>query len=170
MTATEVRLNTNDAFMCTHIGLMLGIRATGAKASAVQLVTFPNDKLFGANGTASNIAARSWWNGTFSVRRDSTVLIDELDVLACMRADTAQSGVAVSAVATTGVVGSDFWAQESAFKSLTPNILFNGSGKNVVSVNLRENQTFTIAGSIVSAVCILRGWKLQNGGTLRSSI
>jgi hypothetical protein len=170
MTATEIRLNTNDAFMCTGIGLFLGVRATGANASAAKLLSFPNDKVFGADGTASNDAARAFWNGVFSVRRDSTILIDQLDVLSCMRADTAQSGVAVSAVATTGVVGADFWAQESAFKGLTPNILFNGSGKNVISVDLRENSTFTLAGKVVSAVCILRGWKLQNGGTLRSSI
>ena len=165
-TITEKRLKLNDAFLGQSIFIGLSTRLTADVVSSQVVHSFPNDKVF--TTAASLNAARALYNSQFGVRMNSTVLIDGLDVMACLRADTAQSGTAVSAVATTGVVGQSFWGQDSAFKQLVPNLLFNGTGNNQVVVQLPESVTFTLAATTISLVCIVRGWLLQNGGIQRN--
>lgn len=166
-TITEKRLQLNDAFVMTHIGLFISTRLTADGVSSQVLHSFPNGQVF--NTAPSLNAVRAWFNSGFGIRVNSTVLVDGVDVLACLRADTAQQGTAVSAVATTGVVSGSFWGQDSAFKAFTPNLVFNGSGNNIISVQLPESVTFTLANTTVSAVCIVRGWLAQNGGVMRAS-
>jgi len=162
----EKRLSQNDAFLATDVFIGLSIRLTTDAVSSARLVTFDNDKLF--TTSASLNAVRALYNGNIHVRMNSTVLVDSIDVMSCYRADTAQAGQAISSVATTGIQGSSFWGQNYAFKHLTPNWLFNGTANNQVLVNLPENVTFTLATFTITAVCLLRGWKLQNGGTQRT--
>lgn len=163
---TEKRLKLNDAFLAQNILIGYSTRLTADAISSQVLHSFPNDKVL--TTAASLNAARALYNSQFGIRMNSTVLIDGLDVLACLRADTAQSGTAVSAVATTGVVGQSFWGQDSAFKALVPNVLFNGTGNNQVVVQLPESVTFTLAATTISVVCMVRGWLLQNGGIQRA--
>lgn len=162
----ERRLNQNDAFLADNVSVCLGIRLTADAESSERLETFPNDRVF--TTAASLNAAQAYYNGSMVVRMNSTVLVDALDVLSCMRVDTAQSGLAASSVATTGIYGKSFYGQNQAFKGLTPNWLFNGTANNGLTVNLPESVTFTLATFTIRAVVILRGWKLQNGGTQRA--
>jgi len=162
----ENRLKQNDAFLATHVCMCIGIRLTADAVSSQSQETFPNDKVF--TTAASLNAVQAFYNGRFSVLMNATVLVDALDVMSCMRVDSAQAGQAISSVAVTGVQGSSFWGQNYAFKSLTPNWLFNGTANNRIVLTLPESVTFTLATFTISAVCFLRGWNLQNGGTQRS--
>jgi len=162
----ENRLKQNDAFLATDVCFAIGIRLTADVVSSERLETFPNDKVF--TTAASVNAVRAFYNARASVRMNATVLVDSLDLLSCQRADSAQAGQAISSVATTGIQGSSFWGQNYALKHRTPNWLFNGTGNNQIIVNLPESVTFTLATFTITAVCLLRGWLLQNGGTQRS--
>lgn len=170
--STERRLKQNDAFMITHIwvGLSKQIVATGAAVSTALLHSFPNDKVFNSNA-AETAGARSFWGGYISIRVNDTVFIDSLDMMSFFRADTAQQGVAVSAVATTGIVGSDAWEGTRAFDRQTPTISFNGLGNNLLTYTGPTNETVVITDATPNtncAVAILRGFNIQNGAQSRA--
>lgn len=162
-TVNEVRLAQNDAFLCNRVSVFLAIRLTADAVSSSRPVTFDNSNIF--TTAASLNAARGFFNGRVQTRMNSTVLVDSIDMLSFMRADYAQAG---QLIFTASNQSTSYWGQDQAFRPLTPNWLFNGTANNTVTVQLPESVTFTLATFTITAVCLLRGWKLQNGGTQRT--
>lgn len=161
--AGEKRLKINDAFLCTHLGVFMGRRVLANPASSSVLHSFPNPRIF----TTELPGIQGFYAGNLSVRVNETVYIDGGDMLAFLRADLAQQGNANSSVATTGVIGWSSWEGDRAFKRITPNIVFNGMGNNVVTVNLPES--LTLGSAVVAdenvATFIARGFTIQNGAS-----
>lgn len=173
---TEVALATNDAFVVTHLGIFIGYRKNSDTDNrSLKLATFPNGALFNPGGaTAAALAAtEAFYNGRVGVRVNDTLVVSDLDALAFQRTDTAQEGQAQSTVATTGLFQGSFWGQDAAFKSMTPNIMFNGPWTNRVNLEFPAALNFSMAAAATPlnlyAVLICRGFKLANGGTLRTN-
>lgn len=165
----ENRLRQNDAFYVTHYSVMFYtfVTATGNPArAAARLQTFPNLDVFGLN-TPSVVAA---YNGKLSLRVNDTVYMDSLDMTRFMNAHSAQEGLAVSAVAVTGVMDTSDWSQNDMFAHLIdPLVRLNGMFNNRFAIQLPDNVSFSlVAGSSVAAVLYLRGWLMQNGGGQRA--
>lgn len=165
----ENRLRNNDAFYPTHFSVMFYdfLTANGSAArAAARLQTFPNLDVFGLN-TPSVITA---YNGNLSLRVNDTVYMDSLDMTRFMRASVAQEGMAISSVATTGVMDTSEWNQNDMFAHVVdPLVRLNGQFSNQFTLRLPGNVSFNlVADHSVVAVLYLRGWLCQNGGGTRS--
>lgn len=166
---TEQRLQQNDAFMCTHIGVFLGKRntAAGSPASNSLLHTFPNPRVFASATELVNVPG--YFNGRLAIRVNEKVYLDALDMLSFQRVTEAQQGTAVSTVATTGVLALSAWEQNQAFKRMTPAINFNGLARNEVTLTLPEVLNLVAPANEENFACFYaRGFLIQNGGATRS--
>lgn len=168
--ATENRLRQNDAFYPTDFSVMFytfDTTAAGARARA-KLQTFGNPNVFGANAPSVDGA----YNGRLGLRVNETVFMDSLDMQRFKFAEQAQQGVAVSAVAVTGVVRESTVRQNEAFAHEdSPLVRLNGQFNNRFSVTFPDVLDFTLEVDndlAVVAVLYLRGWLMQNGGASRS--
>lgn len=167
---TEVRLSINDAFIVTHIAVMIGrvVDTAVGPHGAMTLHTFPNDKVF--TTAAQQLAMQALYSGAMRVQVNDIVYIEALDMLSFLRADNAQQGVAVSTVATTGITGYSSMEGNRAFKPLTPFIMFNGPAKNSVTIELPESLAMAATAPAQHwGVLLCRGFLAQNGGGFRPS-
>lgn len=166
-TITEIRLNQNDAFVIEKMGLFVSKRVTAEAVSSQILHTFPNDKVF---LTAAELnAVRGVYNSKMLIQLNDIVYGKSIDTTRFLRSDEAQAGVAVSTVATTGVMGASSFEGNRNFISLTPNIILNGTSNNSITVQFPESLVFTPAAAQTnSLVLICRGTLVQNGGRMRS--
>lgn len=167
LNATERRLQQNDAFCADRIGFFISTYTTAGGVAGHQVLhTFANPYVFTV--AAGLLAAKAFYNSYWSVRNNTVVLVDSVDMLSSQVVDTAQQGLAASANATVNTYGASAWQQDQAFKRMTPNLVYNGTGTNIVNVVLPGTFDFTLTSITVSIVCIQRGWLAQNAGTQRS--
>lgn len=166
--ASENRLQVNDAFYPTHYSVMFQsfVTATAGARAAARLHTFPNLDIFGLNTPSISTA----YNGNLSMRVNDTVYMDSLDMWRFCNASVAQEGMAISSVATTGVMDMSAWSQNDAFAHcIDPLVRLNGQFRNQFNVKLPNSVSFLLeAANTVVAVLYLRGWLMQNGGGTRS--
>lgn len=161
----ESRLNINDAFYMTHLSVMFYtfITATGNPARVrAALQTFPNTTVFTTNAPE----VEAMYNGSLSLKVDSTTFIDRLDMNAFRFSEYAQQGLLVFTASTNG---SNVWRNSEMFKMITsPLVRLNGAGKNEFALTFPDTVASNlVAGSSLGAVLYLRGWKAQNGGAFR---
>lgn len=166
-TATEKRLNITDLFCCAQISMAImktGTATTTPTANELAvgiLRTFPNPNVFTGAQEAANL--HNLYNGSLSIRVDSTVWIDSFDCNRFYRVPTSQKGTAVSAVALTGVLQDDGYdSLNYGYSPLTPTIMFNGRGKNEVNINMPGTLSLAGTSSYNTVVFLARGFLLQN--------
>jgi len=161
----ERRLSITDAFTITSLAVVIYKQASGGNLSAAQLDTFPNPLIYSGANEAANLQAI--YNGYLSVRVNSVVYIDSLDVYRFYRVGTAQEGVIVSQTTTpttSPYVASEFSKGDYPFYSLTPSIRLSGATKNELSLTLPESVAMGgTAGTTNRVVLYLRGFLEQNG-------
>lgn len=166
--ASENRLQVNDAFYPTHYSVMFQefVTATAGARAAARLHTFPNLDIFKLNTPSISTA----YNGSLSLRVNDTVYMDSLDMWRFVNASVAQEGMAISSVATTGVMDMSAWSQNDAFAHcIDPLVRLNGQFRNQFNVKLPNAVSFALeAADSVVAVLYLRGWLVQNGGGTRA--
>lgn len=163
---TEKRLALTDKFCATDICVYImkagaSVAATDAEKTVARLRSYPNNTVFSGANEAANLGAI--YNGSMQIKINGKVYIDSLDLLRFYRVPVSQKGAAVSTVATTGVLQEDgFDNLNYGFAPLTPTLLFDGLGKNDISVNLPSSTTLSGTTSQNFAVVVLRGFLLQN--------
>lgn len=166
----ERRLNLSDKFCVRDMAicLMKTAAAGGAGVSTQAEInvgvprTYPNASVFANAGEAVNLEAV--YNGYLTIIINSTVYYQSLDLRRFYRVPQSQKGVAVSAVAGTGVLGDDGWdILNYAFSPVQPQFTFSGDGNNQATVTI--NNSTVLSGAVTSQnwlVNIYRGFLIQN--------
>ena len=154
---TEQRLNLQDAFVCSSIGLFFCAPAS-TTATNFKLFTYPNT----ANFTTTNAAAAllSWYNSSLSLTVNNRQIVPAYDLYRhyyvpqqqeTLDADYTSSGI-------NYVDQND--GSSSAFYPVEPAWVLVGSKQNVLQVQLQQAMAAVQANS--RAVIIMRGHLAQN--------
>ena len=166
-TANERRLAITDAFTVTSLSVVIYKKASGGNISAAKLDTFPNPLTYVGAGEAN--ALQAIYNGYLTVRVNSVIYIDSLDIYRFYRAGVAQRGVETTT--TPSVYLASEWSKgDYPFYSLTPGIRLSGATKNDLNITLPESVAMAgTAGSTNYAVLYLRGFLEQNGAQFNAA-
>ena len=154
---TEQRLNLQDAFVCSSIGLFFCAPAS-TTATNFKLFTYPNT----ANFTTANSAAAllSWYNSSLSLTVNNRQIVPAYDLYRhyyvpqqqeTLDADYTGSGI-------NYVDQND--GSSSGFYPVEPAWVLVGSKQNVLQVQLQQAMAAVQANS--RAVIIMRGHLAQN--------
>lgn len=161
-TITEKRLSITDSFVITGLSFMFYTWNTTVANSQEKatLHTFPDANVFAGVGEAA--AIQGFYNGYASVRVNSTVYLDSLDLYRFYRVGVAQQGIETTTTPST-YLRSQWDGGDYGFYSLTPTIELSGATKNEISITLPSNITATPAANFNTyIVCYLRGFLRQN--------
>jgi hypothetical protein len=162
--STENRLDINDAFVVRQVSVLFGFQKETAVNSLVNLSTWENPLVFSASVAD---AMRQAYNGTLSMEVNTVRYLDGLGASAFRYVDTAQENVEVSGP-TPGTFQASAWEQNKAWVTMVPQFRVHGSDKTRFTLTIPDTADFTSDANTVTAVLILRGLKVQNGGTYRS--
>lgn len=163
---TEIRLRQGDAFIPTKIGFFVRKANSATLTDALQatsvLYTFPNSQVFTGTNEASNLQAL--WNSRLLITVNSVNLLEYMDTLRFRRVSLAQKGLAVSTVATTGVVQDNEWnSSDYGFCPLEQDLCFNGQANNTLGLALPTSVDCTGTTSSNYAVVMFKGVLVPNG-------
>jgi hypothetical protein len=163
---TENRLDINDAFVVRQISVLFGVQSAEKPDSWVKLSTWENPLVF-TGGIYE--AVRQAYNGTLSMEVNTVRYLDGLGASAFRYVDTAQEGVEISGP-TPGTFQASAWEQNKAWVTMVPQFRVHGSDKTRFSLTIPDTADFSaFEDAKVVATLILRGLKVQNGGTYRST-
>lgn len=163
--ATENRLDINDAFMADSMSIQFGVRTTADPVGTVRLHTFDNARVFTA--AASNNAVKAAYNGQLDLEVNTVKFMDSMGASAFRYVDTAQQGQDVF-TAPGGTTDSSADNALRPFVGLVPQVHMSGADKVKFTLRLPNTVDFTLAENTITAVLILRGLRIQNGGTFRA--
>lgn len=155
-TVTEKRLSITDSFIVTGLSIFTYL-SNGTNGAKSTLDTFPNPLVYTGAGDAATL--QEVYNGFLSIRVNSVVYIDSLDVYRFYRVGQAQKAVLLTNVPSE-YQQSTWDGGDYGFYSLTPSIELSGATKNEIQLTLPENISTT--SKDIFAVCYLRGFLRQN--------
>lgn len=165
--ANEKRLAITDAFTITSLAVMIYKTPAATAISSCSLDTFPNPLTYSAAGEAN--ALQAIYNGFLTVRVNSTIFIDSLDIYRFYRVGVAQRGLATTTT-PANYVASSYDRGDYPFYSLTPGIRLSGATKNELSITLPESVNMAGSGGSINRVALyLRGFLEQNGARFMSA-
>jgi hypothetical protein len=159
---TQNKLNLQDAFITSQIGVFIGIPSTSSIANGrVKLYTYPDRNVFTA-ATAVNLD--TLYNGLLSLTVNQRVIVPSWDLYRHYCAPVIQTGFTPTGV-TDGDIdnSSDFSA--NGFANVEPNMVFVGSKKNQLQIVLPEALTAPPTNSRLVVIC--RGLLAQNSTSVR---
>lgn len=169
----EIRLNQNDEFVVTHIGIYLqGIANTGA-TKLMSYAPFDIDAV--KAGTVNGL-----FDGYLKISVNNVVFIDKWDTRKHEFVPVRQHAAFVAATAAIGSTPSTIAAFSSRefMYPVEPMITLSGAKKNAVELLLPvalTGQTFTVAAAtgtysvvIDRIAVVLRGWNAQNAAAFQS--
>lgn len=169
----EIRLNQNDEFVVTHIGIYLqGIANTGA----TKLLSYAPFEL---DATKSG-TLQALWDGYLKISVNNIVFVDKWDTRKheCVTETQYSAFVAATAAITSQPARiPNFEAKTSGVIAVEPTITLSGAKKNTIELFLPSamtGQTFTNAAStgtysvvIDRIALVLRGLNAQNGASFQ---
>lgn len=161
-TINEKRLSITDSFVISALSVMFYTYNTTTANSQEKSIlhTFPNPSVFAGVGEAASL--QGFYNGYLSIRVNSTVYMDSLDLYRFHRVGVAQQGLGITTTPTS-YYQSSWDGGDYGFYSLTPSIQLSGATKNEIIISLPSNITVTPAANYKTfAVCYLRGFLQQN--------
>lgn len=153
--ATENRLNLQDAFVVSSIGVFVSIPAAST-TTAFQYYTYPNAQAFSTVGAAA--ALYNLYNGSMSVVVNNRQIIPAWDLYRHLYVPQTQQ--ATSTGTNTAIDQND--ASEYGYYPAEPNIVFVGSKNNQISLNLPGAISTLQAATAPRIVIIFRGILAQN--------
>ena len=155
---TEQRLNLQDAFVCSSIGLFF-CKPSSTTATNFQLVTYPNARIFSASNTASSLY--NWYNSSLSLTVNNRQIVPAYDLYRHYSVpQTQQQTAPYYAANTTDPFVDQQDGGESAFYPVEPAWVLVGSKQNTLQVQL--NSAMAAVETNSRAVLILRGHLAQN--------
>jgi hypothetical protein len=152
---TEQRLNMQDAFYATGMEMYISKVAT-TSSTVMQLDTYPNPTVYPANGALGSTGNTllNLYNGKMTVGINNRTIIPAFDLMRFMQIpQTQQTG----AYATTPLTQFD----GTAVDFVEPNVVFIGSKKNVIQINM-PGAISTLEATPVYIVLLFRGILAQN--------
>ena len=153
--ATENRLNLQDAFVVSSIGVFVSIPAAST-TTAFAYYTYPNAQVFTTAGAAT--ALYNLYNGSMSVVVNNRQIIPAWDLYRHLFVPQTQQ--ATSTGTNTAIDQND--ASEFGYYPAEPNIVFVGSKNNQISLNLPGAISTLQAATAPRIVIIFRGILAQN--------
>jgi len=170
--ANEIRLNQNDEFVVTHIGVYLqGIANTGA----TKLMSYAPFELDATkSGTLNGL-----FDGYLKISVNNIVFIDKWDTRKHEFVPVKQheAFVAATAALTSHEAAIAAFSSREFTYPVEPMITLSGAKKNAVELLLPvalTGQTFTLASNtgtysvVIDRIAIvLRGWNAQNGAAFQ---
>lgn len=157
--ATENKLDTNDIFIASEMGLFLSNQLSTAIGQEV-LNTYPDPLIFTGNSAADAAALESVYSGNLEMKQGSTVWIPKFPNLWFRQVTNKQSNAAISSV--TGAFKNEFDLRKHLIE-LGGNIKIVGSDNTEVTVNVNTlGSTAFAPGTNYSykMVLILTGYKI----------
>lgn len=174
--ADEIRLNLNDEFICTTLGLYLEsalLDALGQPTGIKRLFTYAPVELNGA----ANSVVENFYNGTFQISVNNIVFLDKWDTRKheYIPQTQFQNFVAGTSPATTSMQQ----MSKAGMFPVEPTITLSGAKKNQLTLQLPTAiNTATVsftddAGNVVNyrinrVSLLMRGLNAQNGATFQS--
>lgn len=154
---TEQRLNLQDAFVCSSIGLFF-CKPSSSTATNFQLVSYPNASIFSTANTATSLF--SWYNSSLSLTVNNHQIVPAYDLYRHYSVPQQQE-TANADYTTSGINYKDQQSgADSAFYPVEPAWVFVGSKQNVLQVQLPQAMAAVETNS--RAILILRGHLAQN--------
>ena len=159
---TQNKLNLQDAFICSQIGIFVGIPVTNAIAEGrVKLYSYPDRSTF-TTAIATNL--ETLYSGFLSLTVNQRVIVPSWDLYRHYCTPVMQTGFTPTAVTPTEIDNSTDFAQ-NGFVNVEPNMVFVGSKKNQLTVTLP--QALVSVPTNARLVIICRGLLAQNSTSVR---
>jgi hypothetical protein len=159
---TANRLNLQDAFICSQIGIFIGIPVSNAvNEGRVKLYAYPDETVFTAAGA---LALQTLYSGFLSLTVNQRVVVPSWDLYRHYCAPITQNGSPVNVAAGSLVDNSNNFATDGFF-NVEPNMVFVGSKKNQLQITLPQALTAVPTDSRVVVIC--RGLLSQNSTSVR---
>jgi len=164
---TEYRLNLQDSFYVSHMGmfLMMAKTAGGNTSYKDYLMSFPS-AIF--NGAWNPYGMYNFYNGNLNITVNNRVLIPAWDIMKHLYVPETQveEWIGVQPQSTFFNMLDELDGSQSGFYPVEPNIVLIGSKNNQITLNVPHSFGADIAGpagpSDVRAVLFLRGVLAQN--------
>jgi hypothetical protein len=153
--ATENRLQLQDAFVVSKIGVFVSIPATSTTTS-FQYYTYPNAQAFTTAGAAT--ALYNLYNGSMSISINNRNIVPQWDLYKHLYVPQTQQ--ATSTGTNTAIDQND--ASEFGYYPVEPNIVLVGSKNNQISLNLPAAIGTLQAGTAPRIIVIFSGILAQN--------
>lgn len=150
---TEQRLNLQDSFVISEIGVFLGL-ASGATDSSFIPQTFPDPLIF-VTGAGQ---LKKLYSGQLKFSVNNNVLLPAWDVLRHYNAGQTQTSVAAATPPPNAQVNQK--TGDDGFYPMEPNLILVGSKNNQIQLTLPEG--FTTVDSNTRIILMLRGILVQN--------
>ena len=154
---TEQRLNLQDAFVCSSIGLFF-CKPSSTTATNFQLFTYPNSQNFTASNTASSLL--NWYNSSLTLTVNNRQIVPAYDLYRHYSVPMQQQVTAPYYSANTATFIDQQSGADSAFYPVEPAWVLVGSKQNSLQVQLPQAMAAVETNS--RAVLILRGHLAQN--------
>lgn len=169
--ASEIRLNLNDAFVITHIGLFVA-KVAAASPTTNQVVNkklYANPNPFVFDGAAGDVNIAGIYNSSFSFTVNKKTYIPNLHTRSFLRYGDAQEG------SQTGVMTGPAYSRQA--NDSLPNgyfgywdvdeMLITGTQdiQPVITLPTGYTASFTETNEVNYAVLLLKGYLLQNQGS-----
>ncbi len=155
-TNLEQRLNLQDAFYVSQIGLFFG-KPSSSTATNFQLCTYPNPYIFSASNTASSLF--NWYNSSLSLTVNNRQIVPAYDLYRHYSVPQTQGGNAYTTAQTNAFTDQQDGGT-SAFYPIEPGWVLVGSKQNTLQVQLASAMAAVETNS--RAILILRGHLAQN--------
>jgi hypothetical protein len=150
---TEVKLDRNDKFKVSHIGLFLMKRLSTLTGIEV-LQTYPNPTAIPDDSTNFLSAhLESFYNGSISIQVGQTVYIEKMDTrrFRCIEENVESASITKSS-----------GRENSGFVELTPQFELDGDGKTIISLEAPVHASAKVANTVTNTtnylVLMVRGF------------
>lgn len=161
--ATEKKLNEQDAFRMTDWGIFLMAESTTIPGISVPQ-TYPNPFVFPDEaGFTQTAHLEHIYNGHFTARVGDTIYINDMPIMDCRVVNTAQQ--------SPGFANSERRAGDG-FIQMTPQYTFKGRENNILKLIVPANSSHKVesnsaaSGYVIKLACIIRGYKITGAGNL----
>ncbi len=159
---TEQRLNLQDAFVCSSIGLFFCVPASST-ATNFQLVSYPNASIFSNSNTATSLF--NWYKSSLNLTVNNRQIVPAYDLYRHYSVPQQQQ-TANADYTSSGISYKDEQSgADSAFYPVEPAWVLVGSKQNSLQVQLATAMAAVETNS--RAVLILRGHLAQNVTSVR---
>ena len=158
----ENRLQIADAFYVTSIGIYLLKIPTGQQAAQQPLYTNNDPLVFTGASEADNL--NNVYSGQLQIQINQTTYVKGFDTRRFYRVGQNIKGVAVSTVASVGLVPLSQWdSDDYGHYPIYPELIFDGKQNNQVQITCPNSLNMAGTGSANHVVMIAHGMLVQGG-------
>lgn len=162
---TETRLKNVDQFICTRLGVYLGYIGSGLSRKQSILMAYPNAQVLGA--TPAGLIQSFYTGANLYIQINKRTVYPAFDMYQFYKVGTAQQLVALTQstalpAGSSGTYLRDDWNETYNGEDMVPTLRLSGNQDNNILINLAESTALAPTSGTLIAVCMIRGFLLQN--------